>query len=147
LSTYKGFLFLKNTIVTHKKSLRRKRKCRHCKELFIADYRNIRHQRYCTKDACVKASKASSQQKWLFSSKGENYFKDPCHSVRVKEWRKHNSTKSKKCPFYQVLSLDGFTTYVRGKSNLIPVNKRPIDELVSLGNILRQAAEVSDDRL
>jgi hypothetical protein len=35
----------------------RKRKCPHCKVFFVPDYRNVRHQRYCAKPPCRKASK------------------------------------------------------------------------------------------
>jgi hypothetical protein len=40
----------------------RRRKCRHCRELFRPDPRNHRHQRYCSKPACRRASKAASQR-------------------------------------------------------------------------------------
>ncbi len=43
----------------------RSRKCRHCLDLFDPDTRNLRHQRYCSKPACRKASKADSQRRWL----------------------------------------------------------------------------------
>ncbi|MGH8603837.1 MAG: hypothetical protein ACREXR_13995 [Gammaproteobacteria bacterium] len=49
---------------------RRRRKCRSCGELFRADVRNLRHQKYCSNAACRKASKVASQRRWL--SKPEN---------------------------------------------------------------------------
>lgn len=82
-------------MVKKRRCLRRKRKCIHCNELFVPDYRNVRHQRYCSKDDCVKASKAASQNKWLSSSKGDGYFNDPYHIQRVREWRMRNPRKSK----------------------------------------------------
>jgi hypothetical protein len=63
--------------------------------LFVPDSRNAYHQHYCTKPDCVKASKAASQNKWLSSSKGDGYFKDPYHTQRVREWRMRNPRKSK----------------------------------------------------
>ena len=44
---------------------RRRRKCRHCGQLFRPDPRNLRHQRYCSARACRRASKAASQRRWL----------------------------------------------------------------------------------
>jgi hypothetical protein len=85
---------LKNSKFKKRRCLGRKRKCIHCKELFIPDHRNAYHQRYCTKPDCAKASKAASQHKWLSSNKGD-YFKDPWHTERVREWRKRNIPKSK----------------------------------------------------
>ena len=42
----------------------RRRKCRHCKQLYEPDPRNCYHQRYCAQPACRQASKATSQQRW-----------------------------------------------------------------------------------
>lgn len=86
---------MKNSKVKKRRCLRRKRNCLHCNKLFIPDYRNVRHQCYCSKVECVKASKVASQRKWLSSSKGDGYFKDTYHTQRVREWRKHNTPKSK----------------------------------------------------
>ena len=66
----------------------RKRKCKHCKELYLPDARNLHHQRYCSKVECRKASKKASQQRWASSEKGYDYFTNPDNSQRVKEWRK-----------------------------------------------------------
>ena len=41
-----------------------KRKCLCCGDFFPPDYRNVRHQRYCSKPACRKESKAQSQRRW-----------------------------------------------------------------------------------
>lgn len=66
----------------------RKRKCKHCKELYIPDARNSHHQRYCSKVECRKASKKASQQRWSSSEKGYDYFKNSDNTLRVKQWRK-----------------------------------------------------------
>lgn len=65
----------------------RRRKCRHCKRLYTVDYRNGRHQRYCTAAACRQASKRESQRRWLSSKKGRGYFHGPDHVARVRQWR------------------------------------------------------------
>jgi len=75
----------------HSRKLRnRKRKCLHCKELFIADYRTRKRQKYCSKPECRQVSKKASQRKWVASSKGNDYFKGPDNVLRVQEWRKAN---------------------------------------------------------
>ena len=67
-----------------------KRKCLCCKEFYLPDHRNLRHQGYCFKPACRKASKAQSQRRWLQRPENQNYFRGPENSRRVKEWRKRN---------------------------------------------------------
>lgn len=67
-----------------------RRKCLCCKEFYRPDQRNLRHQRYCSKPACRKESKAQSQFRWLQRPENQNYFRGPENSRRVKEWRKRN---------------------------------------------------------
>ena len=72
---------------------RRQRKCLNCGELFRADPRNLRHQRYCSAHPCRKASKASkaaSQARWLSKPQNRNYFRGPEHGERVRAWRAAN---------------------------------------------------------
>ena len=65
-----------------------RRKCQHCKEFYLPDRRNLRHQRYCSEAACRKQSKAESQRRWVQKPDNQNYFCGPQNSQRVKEWRK-----------------------------------------------------------
>jgi hypothetical protein len=67
-----------------------KRKCLCCGDFFPPDHRNMRHQRYCSKPACRKESKAQSQRRWLQSAENQNYFRGPENRQRVKDWRKRN---------------------------------------------------------
>ena len=67
-----------------------KRKCLCCGEFYPPDHRNVRHQRYCSKPACRKESKAQSQRRWLQSPESQNYFRGPENCQRVKDWRKRN---------------------------------------------------------
>jgi hypothetical protein len=67
-----------------------RRNCLCCKEFYRPDHRNLRYQRYCSKPACRKESKAQSQRRWLQRPENENYFRGPENSRRVKEWRKRN---------------------------------------------------------
>jgi hypothetical protein len=66
---------------------RRKRRCRHCGELFQPDRRNLRHQRYCAQPACRKESHAASQRRWLKKPENRDYFRGPAHGQRVRAWR------------------------------------------------------------
>lgn len=65
----------------------RSRKCLCCGEMFRADPRNLRHQKYCSKATCRKASKAASQRRWLAKPDNEDYFRGPENVARVQEWR------------------------------------------------------------
>ena len=65
----------------------RRRKCRHCGELFLPDPRNLRHQHYCSKPECRRASKAASQRRWLSKPANRDYFRGPANVQRVRAWR------------------------------------------------------------
>ena len=65
----------------------RKRKCKHCKELFRPEPRSLRHQHDCSKPACRKASKAASQRRWLGKAQNRNYFRGVINVQRVRAWR------------------------------------------------------------
>ena len=67
-----------------------KKKCCHCRKLYIPDPRNRSRQKYCDKPECRKASKAASQKKWLSKPENQNYFQGPDNVERVQEWRKRN---------------------------------------------------------
>ena len=68
-------------------SQRRRRKCRHCGELLRPDARNLRHQRFCSKPPCRRASKAESQRRWLAKPDNRDYFRGPENVERVRAWR------------------------------------------------------------
>ena len=66
---------------------KRCRKCRNCKALFRPDPRNRRHQRFCSKPDCRRASKAESQRRWLAKPQNRDYFRGAEHVERVRAWR------------------------------------------------------------
>ena len=68
----------------------KREKCCNCKRLFVPDHRNRKRQKYCNTPDCRKASKASSQRKWLQKPENKDYFKGPVNTQRVREWRKRN---------------------------------------------------------
>ena len=65
----------------------RRRKCLCCGELFRPDARNRRHQRYCSKPACRRASKAASQRRWRDKAENRDYFRGAINVARVQAWR------------------------------------------------------------
>jgi hypothetical protein len=89
---------------------KRRRKCRHCRESFQSDRRNLWHQRYCSKPSCRQASKAASQRRWLAKPQNRDYFRGPAHVERVRAWRAahpgywHRSGRQS-CPALQQDSL------------------------------------------
>ncbi len=66
---------------------KRRRKCLHCLDLYRPDPRNLRHQRYCSKPECRRASKAASQRRWLSKEENRNYFRGTANVQRVQAWR------------------------------------------------------------
>lgn len=68
----------------------KKKRCKHCRRLFIPDYRNRNRQTYCRNAECRKAGKAASQEKWLNKPENRHYFRGPEHVKRVQEWRRQN---------------------------------------------------------
>ena len=66
----------------------RRRKCHGCDEWYRPDYRNLRHQHYCSKPECRLASKQTRQRKWRGTENGRDYFRGPEEVERVQEWRK-----------------------------------------------------------
>jgi len=72
------------------------RKCLSCKEKFHPDARNRRHQQYCAKDACRKASKAARQARWLAKPENQDYFRGSANCERVRQWRLANPGYSRR---------------------------------------------------
>ena len=67
-----------------------RKKCRHCRRLFVPDPRNRDRQEYCSEPPCRKASKTASQKKWLRKPENRDHFKGHENVERVREWRKKN---------------------------------------------------------
>ncbi len=66
----------------------RRRKCLHCKELFLPDPRAAGRQRYCLKAECRKTRKRAAQRAWLAKPENRNYFRDAKNAQRVRDWQK-----------------------------------------------------------
>lgn len=68
----------------------KKKRCRHCRGLFLPDARNQNRQKYCRRPECRAKSKAASRKKWKNKPENRDYFKGPEQVERVREWRKKN---------------------------------------------------------
>ena len=65
----------------------RRRRCLACGTLYRPDPRSAYHQRYCSNEACQKASHQASQARWLRRETSRNYHRGPEACARVREWR------------------------------------------------------------
>ena len=89
----------------------RRRKCLHCKGLFLPDYRNAQRQRYCLKPECRQARKRASQQAWLAKPTNQDYFRDAQNAQRVRDWQKEHPGYWQHTTRYQRRTLqDGLQT-------------------------------------
>jgi hypothetical protein len=96
------------------------RKCLCCNEKFHPDARNRRHQQYCAKDPCRKASKAARQARWLAKPENQNYFRGSVNCERVRQWRLAN-------PGYSRRKVVSRPVALQDVSNPQPVeNKNPV---------------------
>ena len=71
-------------------SIQRKKnskKCPHCGCNFTPDPRVCWRQRYCSKPACVKASRSAAQAKWLKKVENRDHFSGLSELVRIQQWR------------------------------------------------------------
>jgi len=71
-------------------------KCLCCNEKFRPDARNRRHQQYCSRDPCRKASKAARQARWLAKPENRDYFRGSANGERVRQWRLANPGYSRR---------------------------------------------------
>lgn len=62
-------------------------RCLCCKNVFDADPRNARHQKYCSAPVCRLTSKAASQRLWLAKPENLNYHRGASAVARVREWQ------------------------------------------------------------
>lgn len=66
----------------------RRRKCLHCRGIFLPDFRRRLRQRFCSAADCRKARKQASQKSWLAKPGNENYFRDKENAKRARDWQK-----------------------------------------------------------
>jgi hypothetical protein len=87
-----------------KKKMRRRR-CKHCDDLFKPDPRNLKRQKFCRKLECKEASTRYSQQKWLMKPKNKDHFSGPENVFRVQQWRQQNPGYWKRKESKKITSL------------------------------------------
>jgi len=108
---------------------KRRHKCRHCKGLFRPDPRNRRHQRFCSKPDCRRASKAESQRRWLAKPENRHYFRGPEHVERVRRWREahpgYGRKRRQEAPALQDRSL---AQVIVPKEKTAPLRADPLQE-------------------
>lgn len=110
----------------------RRRKCRHCRELFTPDHRNKNKQKYCSSPECWKASKATSQKKWLAKEENKTYFSGPDNVCRVQGWRSRNPGYWKKRKSKHEPLQDHLTRNSKGKQeDRDKLTKEPLQDLLS----------------
>lgn len=76
----------------------RRRKCRHCGELYRPDRRRLQVQKYCSQPECRKASQASSWHRWFAKPENRDYYKGEYQVDRVRTWRASHPEYWKKRP-------------------------------------------------
>jgi len=95
-------------------------KCLCCNEKFHPDARNRRHQQYCAKDACRKASKVARQARWLAKPENRDYFRGSANCERVRQWRLANPGYSRRKTTSRPLALQDV-------SNPQPLENGPLE--------------------
>jgi len=68
----------------------KRRKCQCCKRLFLPDPRTKERQRFCSLEACRRASKSSSHRRWFSKHGNGDYFRGPDEVERVRKWRRNH---------------------------------------------------------
>jgi len=108
------------------------RKCLCCNEKFHPDARNRRHQQYCAKDACRKASKAARQARWLAKPENQNYFRGSANCERVRQWRLANPGYSRRKTACRRVALQDVsnTQPVENKPSIPPCTTSPLQDVV-----------------
>ena len=110
----------------------RRRKCKHCRELFIPDHRNRNKQRYCSRQDCRKASKTASQKKWQTKADNKNYHCGPENVRRVQQWRKRNPGYWKKMKIKQQALQDHLSENSAEKhKDRSKLTKTPLQDLLT----------------
>lgn len=134
---------------------KRPRKCRHCKEFYVPDYRTWRWQRHCSKADCQRASKAASQRRWLRKPENRNYFRGPEHTGRKRCWRAaHPERKERRGTKRQNVSQDmmvaqpsGITGEFGDLARCVPQDVMTSQPFVLIGLIAKLTDSTSQDEI
>ena len=109
---------------------KRRKRCKCCRELFESDPRNRRHQKFCKKEQCRKASKTASQRRWCNRPENQDYFIGQENVARVKAWRTNHPKYWKRRKRRHFVTGRTVTRYLTPKSIDQPIeNTRETGEL------------------
>jgi hypothetical protein len=98
-----------------------RRKCLHCNELFLLDYRGGQRQCYCLKPDCRKARKRELMRAWLAKPENQNYFRDDQNAQRARDWQKEHPGYWKNTARYRRRTLqDGCSEQVTAAQQVTP---------------------------
>ena len=116
------------------KTPRPRRKCLHCNEYFIPNYRSGARQRFCLKPECRKVRRQQNQKAWLAKPENENYFRDDKNATRVREWQQAHPGYWKNTARYRRRTLqDGCSEQViEDKPLASEAPQRTLQDLCSL---------------
>ena len=108
------------------------RKCLCCNEKYHPDARNRRHQQYCAKDPCRKASKAARQARWLAKSENQDYFRGSANCERVRQWRLANPGYSRRKTASRAVALQDVSNPqpVENKSSIASCTTSPLQDVL-----------------
>lgn len=101
-----------------------RRKCRCCKQLFVPEARNRRHQRYCTAPSCQKARKEAGQKRWQARPANRDYWRGEWNAARVRQWQKAHpgywkKRRKKVVPVLQVVCAEQTSAVLRDKPEVL----------------------------
>ena len=65
----------------------RKRKCRHCGDLYRSDPRHLPDQRYCGESDCQKARTRKSWRRWFARPENRAHYQGSENVDRTRQWR------------------------------------------------------------
>ena len=65
----------------------KRRKCHCCSTFFLPDYRNCKHQHYCSAPDCRRASKLASQRRWYRKPENLSHYRNGEGTKRMQDWR------------------------------------------------------------
>jgi hypothetical protein len=108
------------------------RKCLSCNEKFHPDARNRRHQQYCAKNPCRKASKAARQARWLAKRENQNYFRGNANCERVRQWRLANPGYSRRKAACRPVALQDVSSPqpVENKTSIPSCTASPLQDVL-----------------
>jgi hypothetical protein len=124
---------------------RRKRKCRHCKQLFLPHAGNRWHQKYCTAAACRQASQRASLKCWRRSPLSRTPARRAKDVQRVRDWRKETPTYWKRKARPGVALRNLVNPVFIGKTAVLNDKCGPAESLIPAPPFMGEIKNQADD--